>query len=208
MPSHIFIRLGLWDDAVASNRRAYEAGLHFSRSQGYTGVFYHEFHALDYMVYADLQRGRDSAADAIVAEARAYTQVRAPSPLVGSSNRTAMEARLPLERATGRRRRRCRSATPRSRYPRCWTVRAGIGAARSGNAPGEAGSRRAGTVNRPRRQERHLLGLGPASSGRHSTRVLLASGDTAGGAARGPEAADREDVTEKHPITPPSRRLR
>ena len=70
MPSHIFVRLGLWDEAVESNRRSYAAGVRYARAQGLTGVNYHEFHSMDYMVYGYLQRGRDSAARAMVAEAR------------------------------------------------------------------------------------------------------------------------------------------
>ncbi len=206
MPSHIFIRLGLWDDAVASNRRAYEAGVHFAKSQGYPGVFYHEFHALDYMVYADLQRGRDSAANAMVAEARAYTQVRAPSPLVGSYNRTAMEARLPLERGDWK----SAAALPvrDSQVPvseMLGRFARGIGAARSGNAA------------QAQQESAALARIDQALTGRNDTYwarvtgikrqaldawVLLASGDTAGALREAKAAADREDVTEKHPITP------
>ena len=50
MPSHIFVRLGLWEDDIASNQRSYDAGAAYAKAQGLTGVFYHEFHALDYMI--------------------------------------------------------------------------------------------------------------------------------------------------------------
>src|SRR5712691_9450652 len=32
MPSHIFIRLGLWDESIAANQRAFEAGLDYARA--------------------------------------------------------------------------------------------------------------------------------------------------------------------------------
>ena len=51
MPSHIFTRLGLWQDSVTSNLAASNA----AREQGDTGE---ELHAMDYLVYADLQLGR------------------------------------------------------------------------------------------------------------------------------------------------------
>ena len=55
MPSHIFTRLGLWDDSIASNLAAREA----AHQQGDTGE---ELHAMDYLVYAYLQSGRDKEA--------------------------------------------------------------------------------------------------------------------------------------------------
>ena len=50
MPSHIFTRLGMWADASSSNRAAAAA----ARKHGDQGE---EFHALDYLVYAYLQLG-------------------------------------------------------------------------------------------------------------------------------------------------------
>ena len=55
MPSHIFTRLGLWEDSIASNLAAREA----AHRQGDTGE---ELHAMDYLVYAYLQSGRDAEA--------------------------------------------------------------------------------------------------------------------------------------------------
>src|SRR5258708_13197963 len=51
MPSHIFTRLGLWDDSIASNVAARAA----AHAQGDVGE---ELHAMDYLTYAYLQRGR------------------------------------------------------------------------------------------------------------------------------------------------------
>jgi hypothetical protein len=61
MPSHIFTRLGLWDDSIASNLAAREA----AHQQGDTGE---ELHAMDYLVYAYLQNGRDREATQTVQE--------------------------------------------------------------------------------------------------------------------------------------------
>jgi tetratricopeptide (TPR) repeat protein len=59
MPSHIFTRLGLWDDSIASNLAAKAAAQH----QGDTGE---ELHAMDYLVYAYLQSGRDDDANQVI----------------------------------------------------------------------------------------------------------------------------------------------
>jgi hypothetical protein len=59
MPSHIFTRLGLWDESIASN----VASRAISRREGNVTE---ELHASDYLVYAYLQSGRDSAAKRIL----------------------------------------------------------------------------------------------------------------------------------------------
>ena len=63
MPSHIFTRLGLWDDSIASNLAAQQAAHH----QGDTGE---ELHAMDYLVYAYLQLGRDQDAAHVIQQLR------------------------------------------------------------------------------------------------------------------------------------------
>ena len=59
MPSHIFTRLGMWDDSIESNLAARAA----ARQQGDTGE---ELHAMDYLVYAYLQSGRDQEAAQVI----------------------------------------------------------------------------------------------------------------------------------------------
>ena len=56
MPSHIFTRLGYWDDSIETNRRSAEASPEPNAA----------VHALDYMVYAYLQQGRDAAAKEVI----------------------------------------------------------------------------------------------------------------------------------------------
>ncbi len=60
MPSHIFTRLGLWNESIASNL----ASAASAQKQSLAGD---ELHALDYLLYAYLQSGR-------VTEARKLTQ--------------------------------------------------------------------------------------------------------------------------------------
>ncbi len=61
MPSHIFTRLGLWDDSISSNLAAREAAHRL-------GDIGEELHAMDYLVYAYLQSGRDQEASRLVAQ--------------------------------------------------------------------------------------------------------------------------------------------
>jgi tetratricopeptide (TPR) repeat protein len=90
MPSHIFTRLGLWDDSIASNRAARAA----AREQGDIGE---ELHAMDYLTYAYLQRGRDAEAQQIVVELRSMTSITASQFKEGYAA-TAMPVRLAVER--------------------------------------------------------------------------------------------------------------
>src|SRR5262249_24977103 len=66
MPSHIFTRLGLWQESIESNL-ASEAAAEKYHAPG------NELHAKDYLVYAYLQGARDRAAKKVIEEA--------PSPL-------------------------------------------------------------------------------------------------------------------------------
>ena len=92
MPSHIFTRLGLWDDSIASNRLARAA----AHEQGDLGE---ELHAMDYLTYAYLQRGQNSNAERVVANLRAINVAAAPgSDFKVDYAVTAMPVRLAVER--------------------------------------------------------------------------------------------------------------
>jgi tetratricopeptide (TPR) repeat protein len=90
MPSHIFTRLGLWDDSIASNRAA-RAAAHDQRDIG------EELHAMDYLTYAYLQRGREAEARQIVTELRSMTTITASQFKEGYAA-TAMPVRFAVER--------------------------------------------------------------------------------------------------------------
>ncbi len=92
MPSHIFTRLGLWDDSIASNQAARTA----AHDQGDQGE---ELHAMDYLTYAYLQRGRVANAEHVVADLRTMGAMagQAGDFKVGYAA-TAMPVRLAIER--------------------------------------------------------------------------------------------------------------
>ena len=206
MPSHIFVRLGLWDETVASNRRSYEAGARFAKAKGLSGAAYENYHAMDYMVYGYLQEGRDSAARAVVAQGLAVSEVRGPSPLVRGYNRTAMEARVPLERGDWRAAEELPIRMPEIPVVQMLVHYArGIGAARASHP-----DRLKEEVTALGKAEQLMVAPGDAYWSRVagikrqalSAWVLLASGDTSRALSSAKAAADSEDVTEKHPITP------
>jgi hypothetical protein len=62
MPSHIFIRLGLWDEVIKSNLQSISSAQCYAQSTGLKSHWDEELHGLDYLVYAYLQKGEiDSA---------------------------------------------------------------------------------------------------------------------------------------------------
>jgi tetratricopeptide (TPR) repeat protein len=62
MPSHIFTRLGLWDESVQSNINSMAAAKCYAENSGMQGHWDEELHGLDYLVYAYLQQARDDKA--------------------------------------------------------------------------------------------------------------------------------------------------
>jgi tetratricopeptide (TPR) repeat protein len=62
MPSHIFTRLGLWNEAIQSNIASVDAARCYAQSTGLKGHWDEELHGLDYLIYAYLQKGDNGAA--------------------------------------------------------------------------------------------------------------------------------------------------
>jgi tetratricopeptide (TPR) repeat protein len=69
MPSHIFARVGLWQDDINSNLASI-AATRKTAAMGMGGEG-HQFHAMDFLFYAYMQSGRDSDAKALIEEIRA-----------------------------------------------------------------------------------------------------------------------------------------
>src|SRR5580698_10255365 len=69
MPSHIFARVGLWQDDINSNLASIAATRKMA-AMGMGGEG-HQFHAMDFLFYAYMQSGRDSDAKALIEEIRA-----------------------------------------------------------------------------------------------------------------------------------------
>ena len=66
MPSHIFTRLGMWDESIVANDNAVKAARAYATARHRDATEAEELHALDYMAYSYLQEARDNKAKAIV----------------------------------------------------------------------------------------------------------------------------------------------
>ncbi len=77
MPSHIFIRMGLWQEAIRSNRDAESSAKAFAHRHKMAGAWDEQLHAMDYLAYAYLQSGQDKKAWAVLDEMQKHQKHRA-----------------------------------------------------------------------------------------------------------------------------------
>jgi len=63
MPSHIFERLGLWDECINSNLTSTSSAKCYAENAGIRGHWDEELHGMDYLVYAYLQKGENDQAE-------------------------------------------------------------------------------------------------------------------------------------------------
>jgi hypothetical protein len=211
MPSHLFTRLGLWDDAIASNLRSAASGRAFERAQHMTALWDQTGHAWDYLVYAYLQQGKDSAAHAIVVEAAGVTDGFPAGSLINEYALAAIPARYALERgrwdeAAGlavRPAPEWRAAEAITHFARA------LGAAR-GRPDSSAVARELAALSEIGRGLRQAGGLQTYWADQVKIQSLAAGAwntlvirhDTAAALEQAKAAADIEDVTQKHPVTP------
>ena len=97
MPSHIFTRLGLWDESIKSNLAAEASARAHAAEMGMPGVWDQALHAMDYLTYAYLQTGQDEKAVKVFEDLKTVKQADPPSPTVAYAV-TAIPARVLLER--------------------------------------------------------------------------------------------------------------
>ncbi|MGB8190985.1 MAG: hypothetical protein WCF67_03655 [Chitinophagaceae bacterium] len=96
MPSHIFIRLGLWDESIKSNLASISSAKCYAESAGIKGSWDEELHGLDYLVYGYLQMGNNDLAAAQLSYLRSIQKVSADNFKVAYAY-AAIPARFALE---------------------------------------------------------------------------------------------------------------
>jgi len=198
MPSHIFTRLGLWDDSIASNSAAKDA----AHKEGDIGE---ELHSMDYLVYAYLQSGRESEAAHLLQQLKVMPKLDTADFKIGYAA-TAMPIRYFVERqkwADAAAVVAPTDAPPHVIAIALWAQ--GLGLARSGHAT-ETGKQ----ISTLQQIEENLSSSGNtywSSQVRVMKREVMAwsaqaesKGDDAVALLR--QAADEEDATEKLPVTP------
>ena len=212
MPSHIFVRLGLWPESIASNLDSAGAAIQ-NRPLYPVASSFDELHALDYLEYAYLQTGQDALATAVVERALALVPEKAPT-FAAAYALAAIPARFRLERgdwAAAAALADVRYGGAASAYLYADAILAyarAIGAARSGDP---AGAERA--IARLAELQAQLAAApppGPYDWAGHveATRLAAAGllararGDDAGAVRALTEAAELDARVGKNPVTP------
>jgi hypothetical protein len=98
MPSHIFTRLGMWEESVAANQASAEASRAYAKVRQRESTDAEELHAIDYEAYSYLQEGRDDKAKEIVDFAATVRKTNPEMEFSAAYALAAIPARYALER--------------------------------------------------------------------------------------------------------------
>ena len=212
MPTHIFTRLGLWEDSIEWNSRAARASHRETRDEAISTEY---LHSADYLAYAYLQIGNEDEVREIMNEALSPQAPYWQQNLVaGAYALAAIPARYALERHQWQEAMLLQARFPES-FPwqeshapyeaLTWFAR-GIGAARSGNV--EAATDAIEKLRELRLHEERT-NSNPYWAGQIKVQELAVSAWTA--FARGDkeaalnlmtESAEVENGSDKHAVTP------
>jgi hypothetical protein len=198
MPSHIFTRVGYWSESIQSNVEAARVGKADKESHD-------QLHAMDYLVYAYLQLGQDSKAKAVLDDMNTvtgFTETFIPGPYALA----ASPARYAIERGDWKAAAELQvRPSPLANVQAITHFARALGAARSGNPEAARADIARLTELRDKLRE--------AKDGYWSEQVdiqrqvatawtLYAEGKKDDALKAMSAAADAEDKTEKHPVTP------
>ena len=99
MPSHIFTRLGMWDESIAANQASAEASRAYAAMRHRDASEAEELHALDYMAYSYLQEARDTEAKKIVDAAAKVRKTNPELEFIAAYALAAIPTRYAFERS-------------------------------------------------------------------------------------------------------------
>jgi tetratricopeptide (TPR) repeat protein len=212
MPSHIFTRLGMWQESIASNLSSAETAQAWIAGTYPGATAFDALHAMDYLEYAYLQTGQDDKALKVAEDAARMTSLDIPAFSAGFAL-AAIPARYALERRAWR---EAAALTvqpvtfPWEKYP---YAEANVHFARA------VGAARAGDLGAAREALAKLTDLETVLRGRMgfdwATQVEIQRRTAAAWLARAEHrddqavvlmrsAAELEDSSDKHPVTPGS----
>jgi tetratricopeptide (TPR) repeat protein len=210
MPSHIYTRLGLWDQSLSSNHDSTQSAADYTVRAHLPGHYDEGLHSMDYLIYAMLQTARDEEAEELLMKLGAisrtdtenfkvaYTYASAPARYVLERRQWDEAANLQLVRED--------FAWEDFGWAQSIHYFArGIGAARAGKID-QARAELATIVELQAAASKALLPYWREELQVHvdavSSWISLAEDDTESALGLAAAAADREDAVDKHPVTP------
>jgi hypothetical protein len=198
MPSHIFTRVGYWKDSIASNSES-------ARVAKLDKSGHDQLHGMDYMVYAYLQLGQDKKAKAVIDEMEAvsgFTENFIPGPYALAIS----PARYAIERGDWKAAAELQvRPNPLPHVQAITHFARALGAARSGNVEAAKADIAKLAELRDKLREAKDAYWSEQVDIQHqvaSAWVLHAEGKHDDALKAMSAAADAEDKTEKHPVTP------
>jgi tetratricopeptide (TPR) repeat protein len=198
MPSHIFTRVGYWSESIASNAEA-------ARVAKESGDFHEQLHAMDYEVYAYLQLGQDAKAKAVLGDAMTVTGFT-ETFVAGPYALAVSPARYAIERGDWKAASELQVRPSPLPHVQAITYFArALGAARSGNPDAaKADIARLAELRDKLRDAKDAYWSEQVDIQRQvaAAWVLYAEGKHDDALNAMSAAADAEDKTEKHPVTP------
>jgi len=210
MPSHIFTRLGLWDDSIASNAVSAKSAIaQAQRLRGGGGAF-DQLHAIDYLVYAYLQQAKDKSAQEVLAEMAAISKLD-ENQFAAAYAFAAAPARWALERHDWKAAAALEIKPawfPWNRFPNVEALAhyaRAIGAARAGDvAAARRSAEQVAAIRNALPTTRDYDWTGSISAQWEAATALIAfaEGKKDEGLRLLSTAADHEDAVDKHPVTP------
>jgi hypothetical protein len=198
MPSHIFTRVGYWSESIASNAEA-------ARVAKEAKDFAEQLHAMDYEVYAYLQLGQDAKAKAVIDAAATVTGF-AETSLPGPYALAISPARYAIERGDWKAASELQvRPSPLAQVQAITYFARALGAARSGNPDAaKPDIARLAEFSDKLRNAKDAYWSEQVDIQRQiaTAWVLYAEGKRDDALNAMSAAADAEDKTEKHPVTP------
>ena len=207
MPTHIFVRLGLWDDVIEWNARSASVAL----SQPVNGMTsLHYAHAIDYLVYGYLQKGQEREAMQILEKLNATSNFQ--DSFASAYAIAAAQARIALERSDWKKAAalpvRTHQSFPWDKYPWFEAITyfsRGLGTARSGDI--EAAHTNLSRLNElydSTKEAGQDYWAILVDSQRKSVEswIMFSKGQKLQALELMTTAADLEDSVDKHPVTP------
>jgi tetratricopeptide (TPR) repeat protein len=198
MPSHIFTRVGYWNDSIASN-------LASAQSAKNSSDFSEELHAMDYLVYAYLQLGQDGKAKAVIDDMKTVSGF-SESFIAGPYAEAASPARYALERGDWKAAEGLDvRPSPLAHVQAITYFARAVGAARAGDS--EAAKPDIAKLGELRDRLRDAKDAYWSEQVDIQARIasawlLYAEGKKDDALKAMSDAAEAEDRTEKHPVTP------
>jgi hypothetical protein len=97
MPSHIFTRLGLWNESIKSNNDSANSAVCYAEAINPDASWVNEIHAIDYLVYAYLQKGDNTSALLELDKIKIIKETFPPNHFASAYALVAVPSRMVIE---------------------------------------------------------------------------------------------------------------